>query len=56
MRFIKEYANEKKRRITASLMQEADKQEAYKRIDKAVRGAHNGLLTLDEAMMEIARS
>lgn len=57
VRFIKEYANSKKRRIMQiEALTDAERTMMCQRIDRAVKAEHRGLITTDEAMMEIARA
>lgn len=66
-RFLPEYANEKKARLKRQSAYYADNcrsaygeklrfdsKKAIEKIDSVLRSAHNGLITLDEAMKEIA--
>lgn len=52
-RFLDEYANHKKKQAKAYL----DKEDAAERIDlieRIVKFAHSGMITLDEAMRELS--
>ena len=53
-RFIKEYANHKKKAIIENtLMQEEKKEEALKHIEKTLNARDRGLITIDEATRNI---
>ncbi len=53
-RFIKEYANHKKKAIIENtLMQEEKKEETLKHIEKVLNARNRGLITIDEAMRNI---
>lgn len=54
MRFVKEYANYKKRRISKLTETVVDKDEAIKEIDKALNLFNLGLMTVDEFMRTIS--
>ena len=57
MRFIKEYANEKKRRIQQdNTLSTEEKEEAIDIISRAIRLHHYNLIPTDEAMREIANA
>lgn len=57
MRFIKEYANEKKRRIHQNnTLSAEEKEEAIYIISRAIRLHHSCLISTDEAMREIANA
>ena len=59
-RFIKEYANEKERRLydksREGQMTFEEWIEASRRLNNIVQKANRGLLTIDDAMIEIARA
>lgn len=53
-RFIKEYANHKKKAIVENtMMQEEKKKEALKHIEKTLNARNRGLITIDEAIRNI---
>lgn len=53
-RFIKEYANYKKKQIeNYTLMKEEYKTEAIKRIENTLKEKERGLITVDETMKNI---
>lgn len=53
-RFIKEYANHKKKAIIENtMMQEEKKKEALKHIEKTLDLRNRGLITIDEAIRNI---
>lgn len=53
-RFIKEYANHKKKAIVKNtMMQEEKKKEALKHIEKTLNARNRGLITIDEAIRNI---
>lgn len=54
MRFVKEYANYKKRRISKLTETVVDKDEAIKEIDKTLKLFNLGLITVDEFMRTIS--
>lgn len=55
MRFITEYANEKKRRILADdAYDEAEKKERLAAVSRVIRLYRNNFIPTDEAMREIA--
>lgn len=54
MRFVKEYANYKKRRIGKLTETVVDKDEAIKEIDKTLKLFNLGLITVDECMRTIS--
>lgn len=57
MRFIKEYANEKKRRVQQdNTLSAEEKEEAIYIISRAIRLHDNYLISTDEAMREIANA
>lgn len=57
MRFIKEYANEKKRRVQQdNTLSAEEKEEAIDIISRAIRLHHRCLISTDEAMREIANA
>lgn len=57
-RFLPEYANEKKKRVLRYAKTFAEEKDIFiakaQQCDRIVRAAHSGLITLDEAMREIA--
>ena len=54
MRFVKEYANYKKKRIGKLTETVVDKDEAIKEIDKTLKLFNLGLITVDECMRTIS--
>ena len=57
MRFIKEYANEKKRRVQQdNTLSAEEKEEAIYIISRAIRLHDNYMISTDEAMREIANA
>ena len=53
-RFIKEYANYKKKSIDSNeLMKEEYKQKALTRIDNTLKAKERGMITVDEAMLSM---
>lgn len=55
-RFLKEYANFKKRKIKEDILLNTwEAQAQIDGIDKILRRANRGLITLDEAMEEISK-
>lgn len=54
MRFVKEYANYKKRRISKLTETVVDKDEAIKEIDKTLKLFNLGLITVDECMRVVS--
>jgi len=53
-RFIKEYANYKKKLINSNeLIKEEYKQKALARIDNTLKAKERGMITVDEAMLSM---
>ena len=55
-RFLTEYANHIKRQIKAADMPKRQKDDYQKQTDMIVRNVHRGMITLSDAMMDLAKA